>query len=244
MFGEIAGAIAGQALGGLFGGGGSSARKEAALQKEFAQNGIQWKVADAKAAGVHPIYALGAPTTSYSPQAVGGSPWSETFKQAGASLGRLAGSNSEELADDLLRSQIEGQKIDNQIKKSEFARLNSAQSVPVRPAAAVAAGDVVLNSLQRTKNESGSLAKEVGSLPDFTYVDSMDGSKYIVPSKDAKERIEDQLIPELSWAWRNNILPIFGQKPPPPSDDPGEGRYWRWDGFKYTRGKKWPHMKK
>jgi uncharacterized protein YnzC (UPF0291/DUF896 family) len=35
-----------------------------AMQKEFAQKGIQWKVNDAKAAGVHPLAALGAQTHS------------------------------------------------------------------------------------------------------------------------------------------------------------------------------------
>lgn len=41
------------------------------LQKEFAQQGIRWKVDDAKAAGIHPLYALGANTTSFSPVSVG-----------------------------------------------------------------------------------------------------------------------------------------------------------------------------
>lgn len=54
--------------------GNSAARKaaaqQAALQKEFAQNGIRWKVADAKAAGLHPLAALGAQTTSYQPVSV------------------------------------------------------------------------------------------------------------------------------------------------------------------------------
>lgn len=35
-----------------------------ATQREFAQNGIQWKVEDAKKAGIHPLYALGASTAS------------------------------------------------------------------------------------------------------------------------------------------------------------------------------------
>ena len=39
----------------------------AALQREFAQNGIRWKVADAEAAGIHPLYALGAQTSPASP---------------------------------------------------------------------------------------------------------------------------------------------------------------------------------
>jgi hypothetical protein len=36
-------------------------------QKEFAKNSIQWKAADARAAGLHPLFAMGAPLTSYSP---------------------------------------------------------------------------------------------------------------------------------------------------------------------------------
>ncbi|MEM2002493.1 MAG: hypothetical protein QXT77_07620 [Candidatus Methanomethylicaceae archaeon] len=36
-------------------------------QREFAQKGIRWRVADAKAAGVHPLFALGAQTSSFTP---------------------------------------------------------------------------------------------------------------------------------------------------------------------------------
>lgn len=34
--------------------------KNIAMQREFAQHGVQWRVKDAKEAGVHPMYALGA----------------------------------------------------------------------------------------------------------------------------------------------------------------------------------------
>lgn len=37
------------------------------MQREFAQNSIQWKVNDAKAAGLHPLSAIGAQGTSYTP---------------------------------------------------------------------------------------------------------------------------------------------------------------------------------
>lgn len=43
-------------------------------QKEFAQHGIRWRVKDAKAAGLHPLAALGAQTTSFSPMAIGNTP--------------------------------------------------------------------------------------------------------------------------------------------------------------------------
>lgn len=36
-------------------------------QKEFAQNGLQWKAADARAAGLHPLAALGGSGAAFSP---------------------------------------------------------------------------------------------------------------------------------------------------------------------------------
>lgn len=43
-----------------------------ALQREFAQNGIRWRVEDAKAAGLHPLAAIGAAGASYSPVVTAG----------------------------------------------------------------------------------------------------------------------------------------------------------------------------
>lgn len=44
------------------------------LQKEFAQKGIQWRVADAKKAGISPLAALGAQLHSAAPTYVGSDP--------------------------------------------------------------------------------------------------------------------------------------------------------------------------
>lgn len=41
--------------------------REYQRQKEFAQNQIRWRVDDAKAAGLHPLFALGQSSASYSP---------------------------------------------------------------------------------------------------------------------------------------------------------------------------------
>lgn len=66
--GSIVGAV-GSIAGGIL--GANSAQNVAGMnyeaQKEFAQNGIRWKVEDAKRAGIHPLYALGASTQGYSP---------------------------------------------------------------------------------------------------------------------------------------------------------------------------------
>ena len=63
-----------------------SSAQEYERQKEFAQNGIRWKVADAKAAGIHPIFAIGANTPTYSPQAAVGSDYG--LSNVGQNIGR------------------------------------------------------------------------------------------------------------------------------------------------------------
>lgn len=68
VIGSAIGAV-GSIAGGLI--GANNAQSVAGMnyeaQKEFAQNGIRWKVEDAKRAGIHPLYALGASTQGYSP---------------------------------------------------------------------------------------------------------------------------------------------------------------------------------
>lgn len=80
------------AAGNLLGGGISaitgkqSGDREYERQKEFARSGIRWRVEDAKAAGIHPIYAIGANTPTYSPQAAVGTDFG--VSQMGQSIGR------------------------------------------------------------------------------------------------------------------------------------------------------------
>lgn len=52
-------------------------------QREFAQHGIRWRVADAQAAGVHPLFALGSGVTPFTPQAT-------AFAEAGQNIGKAA----------------------------------------------------------------------------------------------------------------------------------------------------------
>lgn len=89
MLGALVGAGA-SLIGGLL--GKSSTEKANAqnirLQKQFAQEGIRWKVEDAKKAGIHPLYALGAQTHSFAPAVVGDTALPNAMAEAGQNIGR------------------------------------------------------------------------------------------------------------------------------------------------------------
>lgn len=65
------------------------ARSEA-LQREFAQHGIRWRVEDARSAGIHPVYAMSGGGAAYAPSAVtvGDARPSDTFRGMGQDLSR------------------------------------------------------------------------------------------------------------------------------------------------------------
>ncbi|AXH73285.1 MAG: DNA pilot protein [Microviridae sp.] len=62
--------------------------REIELQKEFAQNGLRWKVEDAQRAGVHPLAALGATGAQYSPVGLGDNDTAASFSAAGQDFSR------------------------------------------------------------------------------------------------------------------------------------------------------------
>lgn len=130
----IGGAIGGIASGvaGLIGGAQSNASAERLNQlnyehqKEFAQNGIRWRVADAKAAGLHPLAALGFSGASYSPSAVvGDSPDYSFLADAGQNIGRAMDAKKTEQErleqqakqDTVFKLEMEGRKLDNENKR-------------------------------------------------------------------------------------------------------------------------------
>lgn len=137
--GEAIGGIAGGILGGVGGiiSSGMSGANAAAInqanyehQKEFAQHGIRWRVADAKAAGLHPLAALGAQTSGYSPSAVvGDSPDFSFLRDIGQDIGRAvdAKSTSAERAKNAAmleqgaKLDIEGKQLDNDYKRTLIA---------------------------------------------------------------------------------------------------------------------------
>lgn len=81
FFGGPVGATIGSSLGGSIDDRDDRRRasgqqaQNVALQREFAQRGVQWRVEDAQRSGVHPLFALGAPGAAFSPNPIAvGSP--------------------------------------------------------------------------------------------------------------------------------------------------------------------------
>lgn len=99
MFGDIMKAVAGPIIGGIFGREAEEDRahsaqqqqeQNTALQREFAQHGIRWRVEDAKAAGLHPLYAIGGSGASYSPNPVVVGSGSSAMAEMGQNVTRAA----------------------------------------------------------------------------------------------------------------------------------------------------------
>lgn len=137
MLGAILGA-AGSALSGFL--GKSAADKQADLQKTFAKNAIQWKVKDAQKAGIHPLYALGANTVSYSPVSVGQPDLGAMGQDIGSAIDRVSAPTDKVggqlgalaleragLENDLLRAQIARARINvaGQVAGPEMAGINT-----------------------------------------------------------------------------------------------------------------------
>lgn len=99
-----------------------------ALQREFAQNSIQWKVEDAKKAGLHPLYALGANTTSFQPSLVGSNfgDMGQDVSRAVEQISSEGGRAGNKVADAL---QLENMGLQNDLLRSQIARLNQGGQV-------------------------------------------------------------------------------------------------------------------
>lgn len=214
--------------------------KNREMQKEFAQNGIRWKVADANAAGVHPLYALGAQTHSFSPVTTGaGSHLAQMGQDIASSINRTRtkGEQVSAYAKSLESLTLEKFGLENMLLRSQIAKINAAPS-PGLPGSAYlidgqpSSGLVVNKAMERTAPGSKPF-QEPGAITDTGWARTPTGLAP-VPSYDVKQRIEDQIIPEMQWSIRNNLIPSISRegaklRQPPASALPGWADRWEWN---------------
>lgn len=251
MLGSLISAGA-QLAGGLFGmSSAKDAREQAnahslrqeALQREFAQNGITWKVRDAQRAGIHPIYALGSSGASYTPTAqafTADTSMPAAMAAAGQDIGRAVNAtrSGTQRLDAFTRTaqalQLEKAGLENEVLRMEIAskagriRQENAPAMPIGDNYLIPgqAGSLTVKNkaLERVQSAPGAPQQEHGAIPDVGFARTKTGYAP-VPSADVKQRIEDNLIQEVMWSIRNNIMPSLGMYDPP-KFDPGQDRKW------------------
>lgn len=117
-------------LGGLFGSSSnrSMMRDQLRYQREFAQHGIRWRVEDAKAAGLHPLYAMGAQVTPYSPTLIPDSV-GPALAEAGQNIGRAVAAT--QTAEERMMTQLTLEKARKDLAETD-ARIGLLESERLR----------------------------------------------------------------------------------------------------------------
>jgi len=217
------------------------ADKNIALQKEFAQSGIQWKTEDARKAGIHPLYALGANTVSFSPVSVGSSvPDFSGIASAGQDLGRAIDATRSSSARagavnaTVQQLQLTRMGLENELLASQIAKVRQSTQPPMPTAGdqyriegQAESGLMDVNPMKATTSAPGHPSAEPGAVNDLGYARTPTGWA-IVPSNDVKQRIEDQFFSEISWEIRNRVAPMIYSDyyQPPPGVPLEKGRQW------------------
>lgn len=204
-------------LGGILGSNSAEKQQEKNLeaQREFAQHGIRWKVADAKAAGLHPLAALGAQTVPYAPVSVGGSGLGEGLAQAGQDISRSMHATRdrnerleaealnrttqaenlrmgrERHGMDMQRAELENALLASQLKRQQvnanppFPSMSRGKSGDPN-----SQGSFVYNPAELTSHQPGNPAVTAGPASSmWTTYDSGSG-KVDLPSQEAAESLE------------------------------------------------------
>lgn len=260
MLGSIISAGA-SLLGGLLGKKSSDDNREAqmemnerniALQKEFAQSGIQWKVEDAKKAGIHPIYALGGSTASFTPVSANfaaDTSLPNAMAAAGQDIGRAVNAtrSASDRVDAFTKTSqaltLENMNLQNENLRTEIAskaaRLTQQQNPPMPSIAdrflipgqaqtSLPASIIKPDLFKQTPGDPWKTSQEPGANPDTGHLRTS-GGLFPVPSQNAKQAIEDNWYQETMHFIRNNLLPMISPKFNEPPHPAAKGKVWVYD---------------
>lgn len=245
MLGSIISAV-GNLAGGIISGNKQEkmAKQNIQLQKDFAQQGIRWKVADAKAAGLHPLAALGAQTTSFSPVSIGGNDIGTGLAAAGQDISRginatrTAGERLDAYGKTIQDLNVQRLGLENQLLASQIAKINQAGSPPPLPSP----GDrmliegqgnsplVKVEPLEQTATAPGQPSLEAGANPEMGFARTTTGWAP-VRSKAFQDRSEEDFWAGVAWNIRNRLSPSVSSSGynPPQNIPMSPGEYWFYD---------------
>lgn len=248
MLGAILGGLSSLAGGFL---NSQSAKDQMAMQMKFAKNAIQWKAADAEKAGISKLYAMGAPTMSYSPVSTGmGNAVSMAGQNIGRAIDAYTGPSGKigTIQAEIGAAQLDGLKIDNEIKRTE---LLSRQALATQPGTGPGIADSTTTSIMGQGDSLGGrnspikLQKDlepVGHTPEKSYGVNPEVSMYKTREgwapqipKDLQEAFESDDLGRWQWNYRNKFLPMLpGEEHkttpfPLNAEEKGAGYFWTYD---------------
>nr|CDL65957.1 unnamed protein product [uncultured bacterium] len=244
--GNFVGAI-GSAVGGLVGAGGSIwANKQNNklaqqmwqqnynAQKEFAQNGIKWRVDDAKQAGIHPLFAMGSTGASYSPVNSGSYYENPTaglgnaISNMGQDIGRAmqakltpAERAIEQLkADKIFDLDVRSREADIALKQAETSAviMRSQQQVPAMPYTAGSGGSHVVQGQGDNPAQYGVLSEV---LKGTQFYEMPGGGYMIAPHQNLMDLVSEGYITKAQFYAGLTDAFQKGQLTPPRKSDKG-----------------------
>lgn len=210
LFSSIA-SIAAPIIGGVIGNKGASdvSQQNAAYQKEFAQHGIRWKVADAKAAGLHPLAALNTNTATFSPSFQTGNMGqniSRAINAAGSALDRQKSAEADALA-------LERASLQNDLLRAQISHVGRASNPPF-PSGSVSGDHTSVDvpseiTYGRSRNRGETAGRNT---PAATEILNRDGTTSIIPSEDVADALEagGEIVGGImsaDWFARNRVAP-------------------------------------
>lgn len=235
MIGSIIGAKKGE----------QAASKDRTMQYWAAQNAIQAKVADAKKAGVHPLYALGSQPISMSPVGDGGA--GAMYAEAGQNLDRAIEANrtrQERVMDqaragfdvaqqrEMNQLNIEHQRLRNVALASDIARLQADQVGPPAPVDNMSPDPRFQPLPAESRMESSFMqGREAGHVAELRYARTPRGGLTLMRPHDLTESLEDDWVGGIQWDLRNRLMPNFDSRAMTPSTREyplPRGQVWRW----------------
>jgi hypothetical protein len=208
-------------------------------QREFAQNGIRWKTADAIAAGLHPLAALGTNGASYNPNSISIMPEIDDRAGAYSRMGQNLARSYQATAtqDERLQNQLrlENMRLQNELLKSQITSINNPHNPPMPTSGSdnymSGQGDsglMLVKPSERTMSAPGRPAQEAGWRPDVSYSRTDKGLAPVIP-QGLSESMEDDLIGKIFWRIRNQLVPnVTGGGSPPKSQLPAWADEWNW----------------
>lgn len=227
-------------------------RRNAELQREFAKMGIRWRVEDAKAAGLHPLAALGMSPVSAQPVAVGASPdWRRNFgERMGQSVSRAVEVGMDAFERQAYRAknalEIERLGLENELLRTQVTKVgqsmgppmastdpNSGIGIPGQMSGKALESPMTFIPTGRTYASENNASKAFGSVTDWYFRRTPTGLK-IAPSPDVQGILANNAIEMLKWESEHFARQTFqpeAYKPNIKEFPLPKGMIWYWNGL-------------